>query len=162
GLTATPCRGDGRGLGNLYDLIVECPSVAELIEMGHLVPTRVFAPDRPDLTGARVERGEYVERQLAERMDTPEPVGHVVPHWLEWAERRRTVVFATGVKHSINLRDGFRRAGVAAEHIDGNTPTEERDRILARLARGEVDLVTNAMVLTEGWDSPAVGCLILA
>ena len=162
GMTATPCRGDGRGLGNVFDVIVECPSVAELIDGKFLVGTRVYAPSRPDLKGVRVERGDYVESQLAERMDAPKLIGDIVEHWHKHAERRRTVVFATGVKHSVHLRDEFRRSGVLAEHIDGGTPVEERDAILARLARGEIEVVCNCMVLTEGWDQPEVACLILA
>jgi superfamily II DNA or RNA helicase len=121
-----------------------------------------FAPTRPELAGVQVARGDYVETQLAERMDKPQLVGDIVTHWHRLAERRRTVVFATGVAHSVHLRDEFRRSGVWAEHIDGSTPAEERDGILARLAAGTVDVVTNCMVLTEGWDQPEVSCLVLA
>ncbi len=72
------------------------------------------------------------------------------------------MVFATGVAHSVHLRDEFRRSGVWAEHIDGSTPVDERDEILARLSEGKVELVTNCMVLTEGWDQPDLSCCILA
>ncbi len=162
GLTATPCRSDGLGLGNTFEALIECPPVQALIDAGYLVPTVVYAPSRPDLNGVRVERGDYVESQLADRMDTAKLVGDIVEHWLRLGERRRTVVFATGVKHSVHVRDEFRRAGIMAEHLDGTTPAEERDGILKRLAVGEVELVSNAMVLTEGWDSPEVSCLVLA
>jgi DNA repair protein RadD len=162
GLTATPCRADGRGLGNTFDVIVECPSVADLIEAGHLVPTRFYAPSRPDLSGVRVERGDYVESQLAGRMNDQKLVGDIVSHWHRLAERRRTVVFATGVQHSMHVRDEFRASGVWAEHLDGSTPATERDAILARLTAGTVEVLCNAMVLTEGWDAPAVSCLVLA
>jgi superfamily II DNA or RNA helicase len=162
GLTATPCRGDGRGLGNVFEVLIEAASVADLTRDGFLVPSLIFAPSRPDLTGIRVERGDYVETALAERVDTVQLVGDIVEHWHRHAKRRRTVVFATGVAHSAHIRDEFRRAGVLAEHIDGSTPIEERDRILRQLAAGEVEMVCNAMVLTEGWDCPAVSCLVLA
>ncbi len=162
GLTATPCRGDGRGLGKAFDTMVEAPSVAELTGLGYLVPARIYAPSAPDLKGVRTVAGDYNERELAERVDIPQLVGDVVTHWLRHAERRRTVVFACGVAHSLHLRDEFNRAGVAAEHLDGSTPAEERDAILKRLAAGTIDVVSNAMVLTEGWDAPAVSCLVLA
>jgi DNA repair protein RadD len=58
GLTATPCRGDGRGLGNVFQVIVECPSVADLIDLKYLVPTKVYAPSVPDLKGVRIDRGD--------------------------------------------------------------------------------------------------------
>ena len=162
GLTATPCRGDGRGLGNVFDMLVESASVAELTALGFLVSSRIYAPTRPDLSGIKTQHGDYHEGQLAERVDTAKLVGDIVEHWHRLAERRRAVVFATGVAHSVHLRDEFRRSGVMAEHIDGSTPIEERDAILARLAAGTVEVVCNAMVLTEGWDCPEVACLVLA
>jgi len=162
GLTATPCRTDGRGLGNLFETLIECPSVAALTKDGHLVPARVYAPTRPDLTGVKVRLGDYVETQLAERMNTARLVGDIVEHWHRLGEGRRTVVFTVNVAHSVHIRDEFRRSGVLAEHIDGRTPLEERKRSLAAFAAGTVDVVCNCAVLTEGWDRPEASCLILA
>jgi DNA repair protein RadD len=162
GLTATPCRGDGRGLGGIFETIIECPQVAELIEQRYLVRSRVYAPSTPDLSGMRVQAGDYVESQLANRMDRPKLIADIVATWHKYGERRKTVCFATGVGHSIHLRDEFINSGVRAEHIDGCTPKEERDATLVRLASGDIELVTNCMVLTEGWDMPEVGCCILA
>jgi DNA repair protein RadD len=162
GLTATPCRGDGRGLGGIFDTLLECPQVSELIEQRFLVGTRVYAPSRPDLRGVKVQAGDWNERQLAERMDQPKLVGDIVTHWHRHAGGRRTVVFATGVGHSIHIRDEFRQSGVSCDHLDGSTPKDERDEVLAKLAAGAIDVVTNCMVLTEGWDMPEVGCAVLA
>jgi DNA repair protein RadD len=72
------------------------------------------------------------------------------------------VAFAVSVEHSIHIRDEFIKSGVRAEHIDGSTPKPERDATLARLETGDLDVVSNCMVLTEGWDMPDVGCCILA
>lgn len=163
GLTATPCRGDGRGLGDMFEALIPCPGVPELIAGGFLVPTRVYAPTTPDLDGVNVERGDYVERQLAERMDRPELVGDVVSHWHRLnTERRPTAVFATSIVHSIHLCQEFARSGVVAEHLDGSTPADERDAILARLSAGTTEVVVNCGVLCEGWDAPAVACIVLA
>src|SRR5205823_577375 len=101
GITATPCRGDGRGLGDTFDILIEGPPVPELIEGKFLVPTVVYAPARPDLAGVSVQRGDYVERQLAERMDKAELVGDIVSHWHRLADHRPTVVFASSVGHSV-------------------------------------------------------------
>ena len=162
GTTATPCRGDGRGLGGIFQEMIECPQVAELIEQGYLVRMRVYAPVDPDLKGVRTVAGDYVENQLAERMDRPQLIGDLVTHWHKFGERRKTVAFATSVGHSVHIRDEFVKSGVRAEHIDGSTPKAERDASLARLASGDIDLVTNCMVLSEGWDLPEVACCILA
>jgi DNA repair protein RadD len=162
GLTATPCRADGRGLGNIFDVLVECPSVAELTRLKYLVPAKIYAPSRPDLKGIKVARGDYVESELAARVNTAKLVGDIVSHWLRLGEGRRTVAFTVNVAHSVDIRDEFRRSGVLAEHLDGSTPLEERKRILAALAAGTIDIVCNCAVLTEGWDRPEASCLILA
>jgi DNA repair protein RadD len=162
GLTATPCRGDGRGLNGIFDALIESPQVPELIELKFLVGTRVYAPTTPDLVGVRVQAGDWVESQLAERMDRPKLVGDIVEHWHRLAEGRKTVVFASGVQHSLHIRDEFLKSEARAAHIDGATPKTERDAILRQLAQGSVDIVTNCMVLTEGWDMPDIGCCVLA
>jgi DNA repair protein RadD len=162
GMTATPCRGDGRGLGADFELLVEGPQAAELIELKALVPPIYYAPTMPDLSGVRVARGDYVEKDLAERVDRPELVGDVVTNWLRLGERRPTVIFASSVSHSVHLRDRFRDASIVADHIDGSTPAEERDQTLVGLADGTVEVVTNYGVLTEGWDCPEASCLVLA
>jgi len=162
GLTATPCRGDGRGLGGIFKSMIECPQVAPLIEQGYLVKTRVYAPVDPDLRGIKTQAGDYVETQLAERMDKPKLVGDIVTHWHKYGDRRRSIVFACSVGHSIHIRDEFIKSDVRADHLDGETPKDERDAILARLESGEAEVVTNCMVLTEGFDCPDIGCIVLA
>jgi superfamily II DNA or RNA helicase len=160
GLTATPCRGDGRGLGNIFQIMLQCPQVGELVAQGHLVPTKVFAAVDPDLHGVHIRHGDYVESELADRMDKPKLVGDIVSNWLKFGERRKTVCFATSVRHSNHIRDEFFSSGVRAEQIDGSTPMDERDATLARLATGEIEVVSNCMVLTEGWDMPSIGCIV--
>jgi DNA repair protein RadD len=141
GLTATPCRGDGRGLGNMFDALIECPQIGELIELGYLVKPKIFAPAPPDLHGVEVgSTGDYQISQLSARMDTDVLVGDVVEHWLRHAEQRRTVMFAVDIAHSVHIVRELVKAGVKAEHLDGNTPQVERDAILARLASGETEL----------------------
>ena len=162
GLTATPCRGDGRGLGSIFTLMIECPQVAELIEKGFLVRSRCYAPVTPNLRGVRVRAGDYVEEQLAARMDDAKLIGDIVTHWHKFGERRRTIAFAVNVGHSLHLRNEFVKSGVRAEHLDGDTAEDERNAILRRLASGETEVVTNCMVLTEGFDLPDIGCITLA
>ena len=162
GMTATPCRGDGRGLGNIFDTMVEAPQVAELIVGGFLVKSRLYAPVDPDLKGIKTQQGDYVISQLAVRMNTERLIGDIVEHWYKYGEQRRTIVFAVDVAHSVAIRNRFLGAGVSAEHLDGETPLDARADILGRLASGEIKVVCNCMVLTEGWDCPPVGCCILA
>src|SRR5262249_1267384 len=85
GLTAPPCRGDGRGLGEVFEVLVECPQVPELIKLGYLVPTKTYAPPPPDLRGVKVQAGDYVTAQLGERMNTGELVGDIITNWFKRA-----------------------------------------------------------------------------
>jgi DNA repair protein RadD len=162
GLTATPIRSDGRGLGGVFDKIVLCPDVPELIDKERLVPSRVYAPPPPDLVGVQVRAGDYVKGQLAERMDRPKLVADIISTWLKYGDGRQTVVYASSVGHSVHIRDEFMLFGITCEHIDGKTPIEEREASLARFAAKEIRVLTNYGVFTEGWDCPDIGTVVLA
>src|SRR6185503_15702998 len=109
-------RGDGRGLGTLFEKMVEAPQVQELVDLGYLVKTRHYAPSTPDLRGVKTVAGDYVQDQLAARMDRPKLVGDIVTQWHRHGEGRRTVAFASSVGHSVHIRDEFIKSGVHAGH----------------------------------------------
>lgn len=162
GLTATPFRLDGKGLGDIFGEIVVAATTRQLCEQGTLHKPKVYSQSRPDLSKVRITAGEYNLRQLDNAINTPQLVGDIVSTWRRLAPAQRTVVFATSIQHSQAVVAAFQAAGVAAEHLDGSTPTVERDAILRRLRHGETTVVSNCMVLTEGWDLPALQCAIIA
>ncbi|MPZ31438.1 MAG: DEAD/DEAH box helicase [Rhodospirillales bacterium] len=164
GLSATPCRKSGTGLGDVFKVLVLAPQIPQLIADKYLVGTKVYGPPAGiDLSGVHTRGGDYVESELAARVDRPEHVGDAAAEWFKHNPNRlRTIVFATNIAHMVHLRDAFRAQGVLAEGIDGSTPVEERDRILSDLEKGIVEVVVNVGVLTEGFDCPAVGCIVLA
>ena len=106
--------------------------------------------------------GDYAVGELATRTNTPEQNADVVKTWLEKSAGRRTVAFAVDVAHSQAIVAAFQAAGVAAEHLDGATPRAEREAILGRLRAGTTHIVSNCMVLTEGWDLPALETAVIA
>ncbi len=160
GLTATPARGDGTGLGEVFDDMVLASNVADLTALGYLVPVKYFAPSEPDLKGVKVTAGDYNQKQLGERM-TP-LIGDVVENWQRIAAGQKTVVFTVTVANATALCEAFRAAGIAAEWISGETPDDEQDAIFARHDSGETLVLCNAQLLSFGWDSPAVTCCVLA
>lgn len=162
GLTATPVRGDGRGLGEMFDDLVLGPSVADLMAEGHLVPARYYAPTKPDLEGVKVQMGDYNQKQLGERMDREMLIGDVVTNWLRIAPNRQTIAFGVNVAHAVHLRDCFREAGILAEHLDAHTLPHERRDIVERFERQEVQVVTNCQIFSYGVDIPPASCCILA
>lgn len=162
GLTATPERLDGRGLGEIYEEIIGVTETRDLIETKYLVPARVFGPANPDMTGIRTTAGDWNRKDLAGLMDRPRIVGDIVKTWKKVAAGRSTIVYATGVEASLHLRDAFRAEGIDAEHVDAETPDEERKAVIARLRDGSLPVVCNVELFTYGLDVPRVSCISMA
>jgi len=166
GVTATPERLDGRGLGvaagGPFDALVLGPTVADLIAGGFLSPTRVFAPaDAPDLSGVRTRGGDYETGALAAAMDTPTIVGCAVEHYARHAAGQPAILFSPSVAHAEAMAAAFRAAGWRAAAASGATPTAERDAAIAGLGTGAVQVLCSCDLISEGLDVPAVGCVIL-
>lgn len=162
GLTATPGRGDQKPLGEYYEEIVSTISVAELTEQGYLVPARYFVPSTPDLENLKMTAGDYNKKELGERVNQAKLVGDIYENWSVICPDRPTIIFATNVAHSISIRDAYRKHGVEIEHIDARTPKEERGDAIERLRSGKLRVITNVGILTEGFDFPEAGCIVLA
>ena len=162
GLTATPARKDGRALSMVFDELLEVASVAQLTADGFLVPGRYYSLSDPDLSKVRTTAEEWNARDLADAMDRPQLVGDVVSTWLARAGGRRTVVFASSISHSAGLANALRANGVAAEHVDANTPTAERTATFDRFRRGVTQVLTNCTLASYGFDLPELDCVVLA
>lgn len=165
GLTATPFRTDNQGLGELYEAIVICAKPSELMADRFIECPRTFAgPLAPDLSSVYFSQlaHDYHNGQLATAMMKRGLVGNIVEEWQKRAENRRTVCFAVNVEHSKMIVEEFNHACVRAAHIDGTTPADDRLHILLKLEKGDIKVVSNCDVLTEGWDQPSVKCTILA
>lgn len=160
GLTATPARGDGTGLGEVFDDMVLASNVAELTDLGYLVPVKYFAPSEPDLKGVKITAGDYNQKQLGKRMEPL--IGDVVENWLRIAKGQKTVVFTVTVANATAICEAFKAAGVPAEWVSGETSDDDQEKIFARHESGETQVLCNAQLLSFGWDSPAVTCCILA
>ncbi len=165
GLTATPCRGDGRGLGEFYQHLEIVASGSLLMQQGWIVEPTVWSVplDRvPDLSGIRRKDGDFDEEELAAVMDKQTLVGDIVDHWERRASGVRTIAFGVGIQHSKHIVSRFVERGIPAEHVDGTMPAEQRDPIFQRLQSGETLIVSNCDVCVEGLDAPWVKCIIAA
>jgi superfamily II DNA or RNA helicase len=138
------------------------PSVQELIDLEFLVPTRVYAPASIDVKGVKTQGGDYVASQLEERVNKAKVIGDIVGCYLQFGAGKSAIAFFPGVTSSMHCTEEMVKAGIKAAHIDGTTPKDERDAILEQLRTGEIRVVCNCMVLTEGFDAPDVGCIIIA
>ena len=163
GLSATPCRSDQRGLGVIYQDIVECRKIRDLISDGYLVPAVYYgARELPDLKNIPTVAGDYNQKVLGERVEKESLVGDILENFLRIAPTRQGVIFATNVSHSKYIKRTFEKHGIVIEHIDAHTPDEERQDILTRFKNGDVQIVTNCAVFSEGADFPWCDLVILA
>lgn len=160
--SATPERLDGKGLRSVCEDMVCGPTVASLIEAGHLSRYRAFAPSTPDTSGLHTKMGDYVKGEVAELMDRPKLTGDAVQHYLRLARGKRAIVFCISVEHSKHVVEQFKSAGVLAWHIDGTTDRGERRQSAAAFARGEIQVLSNVELISEGYDCPdAEVCIML-
>ena len=162
GLTATPWRMDGKGLADIFDGHVMATTPRELRDMGYLVTVGGWEYDALNTKGVRIRMGDFMARELEDRAMSTTLFGNIIAEWKQHAGNVRTVLFACTVKHSKAMADAFQNAGIAAEHVDAETPDTQRAAILDRLRIGETKIVTNVNVITEGFDLPELECVILA
>ena len=164
GVTATPNRGDRKGLREIFDNVGDQVRLGELIASGHLVPPRTFIIDvgvQEQLRAVRKTAADYDMTEVAQIMNRAPVTDEVVRHWQEKASERPTVVFCSTVAHAENVAAAFNGAGVSAAVIHGDLDAGTRRRILAAYASGEIRVIVNVAVLTEGWDHPPTSCVVL-
>lgn len=161
GLTATPWRLDGKGLGNWYARMIQGPSTADLIAAGSLSQYRLFAPSQPDMGSVETSMGDYKKDQLSRIMDKPSITGDAVQHYLNLCRGKRAVAFAVSIEHSKHIAADFQAAGIAAEHVDGQMDHATRDAAVQRFVAGQTLVLSNAELFGEGFDVPAIEAAIL-
>jgi len=155
GLTATPCRLDGKGLDAFFDDIVTGPSVKWLIDSGYLADYVAYAPSSPDLTGLHTRMGDYVTSEVDEVMDKAVIIGDMVRDYRQYANGLRAVYFCTSIKHSQHVAASFNEAGIPAMHLDGDHKSWERRAAALQMADGELMVFTNVDLFGEGYDLSA-------
>lgn len=160
GLTATPIRTSGAGLGKWFQHIVLGPSVAWLIDQGYLSDFRCFGFPSPDLKGVHTVGGEYSRPEVAELMDKPVITGDVLREYQTHCAGKRAIGFAVSIKHSQALAQAFVDAGIPAAHVDGETPAPMRAYLMAGFRQGNIKVLWNVGLFGEGVDVPGVEAIL--
>ena len=160
GLTGTPQRLDGRGLREVFDLIVPTCSTAELIDEGLLAPVRVFAPPGADLSGIGKRGGDFDQGAAGAVMSRPAVVGDALSHWKKLCAGRRGVAFCTTVAHAEAVAQQWRYAGFRAMAVHGKSDDTERRDAIDGLPAGRLDLVACAQLWIAGVDVPEIDAVI--
>jgi superfamily II DNA or RNA helicase len=161
GVSATPCRMDGKGLGEAFDVLLEGVKMRELIEAGFLCAPKVYAASVADVTGVRKLGGDFNRGDLEAAIDKPKITGDAVAEYRKLADGKPAIVFCVSVAHAERVADMFRTEGYRAEAVDGGLDDEERKRRINGLADGSVQVLTSCDIVSEGTDIPAVECAIL-
>lgn len=163
GLTATPCRTDGRGLGEIFDKIIATIGYQELIEQNYLVPFSIYSPPMAfTMKGIKKTAGEYNKKDVSQKLAGSKIYGDVISHWQKLAKGRTTLVFCVSIEHSKAMAKKFNDIGVVAEHIDGKSKPDHRKKCIEGLRSGAIQVLCNVGVCTEGTDIPRVSCIVEA
>ena len=161
GMTATPQRGDGKALAQLYKKIVYVYSLRQAITEGWLVDIRgIKVQTKVSLDQVKTSEGDYDTKELANTVDIPVRNQQVAKAYLDYGEERQAIGFTVNIAHAQHLAEMFLHYGIAAEAIWGDDP--ERANKLARHRAGTTIVLFNCGVLTEGYDDWRIGCIILA
>ncbi|WKF84462.1 DEAD/DEAH box helicase [Lacticaseibacillus pantheris] len=157
--TATPYRLSGAGMGEVADDLIPGLQVSELIEMGYLAPVRYFAP--PDINAGllRRQQGEFtslsVENAIGKKI-----YGNAVVQYKKHASGLKAIAYCHSVDAAKRLAREFNVNGISALEVDGNTPIEQRAKAVEQFRNGDVTILTNVELFTEGLDLPNVDCVI--
>jgi superfamily II DNA or RNA helicase len=166
-VTATPLRADGRGLGRqadgVVDVMIEGPSMRELISQGYLSKYRIFGPpNNLDLSSVNITAsGDYSPSPLCQAIKKAQITGDVVAHYLKYAQGKLGITFVVSVEDAIEQTAAFEAAGVPAICIHAGTGISERAAMMRLFREGKVLQLVNVDICAEGVDVPAIGCLSL-
>lgn len=162
GVTATPCRTDGKGLSEVFSDIVMGPTVRELIDRGFLVEPVIYGPEeRLDFSSVTVSMGDYDKSEVADKVDKAKITGSAVEHYARICPNDRAVVFCVNVVHAERVAAEFTSSGYPAASIDGYMDQEDQERVLSDFESGRVKVLTSVDLIGEGFDIPAIACVIM-
>lgn len=161
GVTATPVRLNGDGLGDVNDRLIEGVSTKWLIENRYLAPYEYFSPSVADLTGLRTSHGEFVSADIAKLLVKKGVFGDVISCYKKLASGKKAICYCATVDHSQRMAEAFAEAGISAAHIDGTTPAAQREQIISGFRSGEIMILCNVDLISEGFDVPDCECAIL-
>ena len=161
GVTATPERLDGRGLGDVFDDLIRGPEVADLIGAGYLSRPVYYAPPGVDLVGVRTTAGDFNRGDAEKAVDKPRITGDAVGHYQRLCDGVPAVAFCVSIRHAEHVTEQFRAAGYRWATLDGNMTPESRRQAVTDLGLGRLHGLSSCDIISEGFDLPCVTAAIL-
>ena len=160
-VTATPCRLGGDGLQGVCDVLIEGPTVKQLIEMGNLSPYRYYAPTLADFSKVHSVAGDFNIHEVDQILNQNKIYGDVIKYYRRLADGKQGICYCVNVEHSKEMARMLRENGINARHIDGDTEPSIRADIIRQFRAGECRILCNVGLISEGFDVPACDVVIL-
>lgn len=145
-----------------YEDFVQTIQPFELRDQGFLVPDKFYVPHLMDTSAVKMRMGDFDKKQLESVVTNSAVVGNVVSDWIELGKNRPTIVFATSVEHSIQLKHAFLEKGISAVHVDAKSTEKERDDARINIENGKIKVICNVDIFSTGWDAPCISCVVFA
>ena len=161
GFSATPCRMDGRPLGDVYDTLITGIVVRWLIENQYLAPYEYYAPTLVDAEFLPTARGDYVVSDLERLMSERTIYGDVIKNYRRFADGEITIAYCVSVRHAEQTAEAFNSAGIRAAVLSAKTPAKERQQILEDFRCGRITVLCNCTLLSEGISIDEISCVLL-
>ena len=162
GVTATPMRLTGAGLGEVFDDLIIGSSVRSLMDKKYLAECDVYAPPNLlNLKHIKKAAGDYVKSQVENELEKVDIIGDAVKNYRRIADNRQAIAFCISIKHAQSVTRKFNDAGYTAELISGDMNNNDRDDLVKRFEKGKVKILVSIDVVSEGFNIPACGVAIL-
>jgi superfamily II DNA or RNA helicase len=163
GVTATPCRLDGRGLGGCFQTLIQGPQLEALQDDGFLAQSKVYAPPALfDQGRLKTSMGDFQMGDASARLATVKVIGDVLSHYRRHLNGGTAIAFCCSIAHAESVASAFNEAGITAASIDGTMTEERRTSLLSSLSIGSIKVLTSCALIGEGVDVPSVsGCILL-
>lgn len=162
GLTATPARLSGEGLGSVFDSLIIGAETKDLIEQKYLAPYKYYAPPvTACLDKIKTVHGDYDRTEINLRMNKPAIIGDAIEHYKQLASNTQAIAYCTSIQHSINTAAMFNVAGISAVHIDSKTSMSERKLAMENFRNKKIKILCNCDLFGEGIDVPSMQTVVL-
>lgn len=152
GVTATPCRLSGEGLGEVFDAMILGPTTLGLIDAGMLSPLRTFCPPSISTAGIHTRGGDFISSELSSAVNRPHITGNAVKHYTRYTPGKSAVVFCVSVAHAVSVAEEFTAAGYLAVPVDGGLHADVRHSIVEDYSEGKIQVLTSCDLISEGFD----------
>lgn len=161
GVTATPQRLDGKGLGEVFKEMVLGPRVVDLMNRGFLSRVKYYSPATVSIDGLHTRMGDFVQREVEEAVNNRGVTGHAVDWYRKACDGAPAIAFCASIAHSENVAEGFRQAGYRWQALHSKMSYADNQAAIAKLASGELHGVSSCDIISEGFDVPVVTAAIL-